>query len=120
MRRRAENASQRASELASTHTAPTRTCIATRAKAPDHQLLRVTLELKDGQCVAVPDPRRRAPGRGAWLTPSVEALETALQRRAFQRAFKVSTPVDAGPVRKYLSESATYPCKEDRTLMSTT
>lgn len=90
-----------------------RTCIATRERKPDSELLRVvqSLELPG---VILPDPKRRMPGRGAWLTPSIDALDLAEQRRAFGRALRVSTTVDTGHVRTYLAENAGPDfCKED-------
>lgn len=86
---------------------PIRTCIATKIRKPQSQLLRVVLDPSD-RSTLVADPRRRAAGRGAWITPTLDALELALKRHAFQRALKVSTPVDAGHVRKYL-EAITAP-----------
>ncbi|NMB23132.1 MAG: YlxR family protein, partial [Corynebacterium sp.] len=47
--------------------------------------------------------------RGAWLTPTIAALELAEQRRAFGRALRVSTTVDTGHVRTYLVEQTTGP-----------
>jgi predicted RNA-binding protein YlxR (DUF448 family) len=42
----------------------------------------------------VPDPGERLPGRGAWLTATRAALETAVRKRLFARAFRepVSVP----------------------------
>ena len=50
-----------------------------------------------------PDPRRRLPGRGAWLHLAPECLERAERRSAFPRAFRVPGPLDTGPVRAYLN-----------------
>ena len=89
-----------------------RTCIATRERKPDSELLRVVQSELPG--VILPDPKRRMPGRGAWLTPSIDALDLAEQRRAFGRALRVSTTVDTGHVRTYLAENAGPDfCKED-------
>ncbi|HKM24087.1 MAG TPA: YlxR family protein, partial [Corynebacterium sp.] len=66
-----------------------RTCIATRERKPDIELLRVVLDPRDPTRLLA-DPGRRLPGRGAWITPDVTALELAEQRRAFGRAFRVS------------------------------
>ena len=37
---------------------------------------------------AVPDLRRRLPGRGLWITATREALEQAVKRKIFARGFK--------------------------------
>lgn len=80
-----------------------RTCIATRKQAEDTSLLRMVADpAAPGRILA--DPGRRMPGRGAWITPTLEALELAEQRRAFARAFRLSTPVDVSQVRTYLAE----------------
>ncbi|APT84959.1 DNA-binding protein [Corynebacterium aquilae DSM 44791] len=79
-----------------------RTCIARRRRYPASQLLRVVVDTESGQLV--PDPRRRLPGRGCWIEPTVEAVKGALKRRAFERALKVSAPADAGRVRQYIEQ----------------
>lgn len=78
-----------------------RTCIATRRKAPDVQLLRVVADPSEPGVIK-PDPSRRLPGRGAWLTPTIEALDLAESRRAFSRALRVSGTPDTDLVRTYL------------------
>ncbi|WJZ05171.1 hypothetical protein CFREN_05985 [Corynebacterium freneyi] len=79
-----------------------RTCIATRTKLPEGRLLRMVAR-RDGDATrVVPDPRRRMSGRGAWITPTLDAWAVADKRRAFGRALKVSANADANPVREYL------------------
>ncbi len=81
-----------------------RTCIATRQKHPDTELLRVVADKGDPTgCRVVPDPGRRLPGRGAWIRPDLEAVELAERTRAFRRALRLSTDVDTGHVREYLA-----------------
>ena len=80
----------------------TRTCIATREARPDTQLLRVVVDPEDPTRV-IADPGRSLPGRGAWITPSLEAFELAESRRAFGRALRVSAQVDASNVREYIA-----------------
>lgn len=95
---------------------PIRTCIATRKRYDDTHLLRMVIDPNDHQRVLA-DPHRSLPGRGAWITPELSALDTALQRCALERAFKTSRKLDAGHVRTYLEARATSPtreCKEDR------
>lgn len=81
-----------------------RTCIATRQKHLDTELLRVVADKGDPTgCRVVPDPGRRLPGRGAWIRPDLEAVELAERTRAFRRALRLSTDVDTGHVREYLA-----------------
>lgn len=79
-----------------------RTCIATRKVLPDTELLRVVCSSEVGN-VIVPDPGRRLPGRGAWITPTLHALDIAEKRQAFGRALRVSGQPDTGPVREYIT-----------------
>jgi uncharacterized protein len=66
-----------------------RTCVATRVKADQSELIRLSLA-PDGQVVV--DYRGRLPGRGAWVTPSREAFE-ALQKRPKALAKVLQGPV---------------------------
>lgn len=78
-----------------------RTCIASRTPMPAEQLLRVVEDLAQPG-VLLPDPKRCLPGRGAWITPTVEALNTAETRHAFARALRVKARMDTSLVREYL------------------
>ncbi|WP_082121299.1 YlxR family protein [Corynebacterium uterequi] len=89
------------------HPAPIRTCIATRERRPSHELLRVVYDPSLGCVVA--DPARNMPGRGAWLSPTLDAYQTAESRHAFGRALRISGPVDTGHVRTYLAAHAAGP-----------
>ena len=51
----------------------------------------------------VVDPTATLPGRGAWLTPSIDAFESALKRRAFRRALRLDSEPDADELRAYLT-----------------
>jgi predicted RNA-binding protein YlxR (DUF448 family) len=53
----------------------------------------------------LPDPRRRIPGRGAWLHPDRRCVELAERRRAFARALRVPGPVDPTPVVEYVARA---------------
>lgn len=92
--------------------APIRTCIATRERHGDNQLLRVVFDHDSQRVVA--DPHRRLPGRGAWITPTLAAWELAESRRAFGRALRVNGPVDTGHVRTYLAEHADGPTQKGK------
>jgi predicted RNA-binding protein YlxR (DUF448 family) len=87
---------------------PIRTCIGCRQRAAAAELLRVVAG-PDG--MIVPDPRRRTPGRGAWLHPDQRCVELAERRRAFARALRVSGPVDPTPVGEYVAQAAQPPAE---------
>ncbi|QPK78397.1 YlxR family protein [Corynebacterium lizhenjunii] len=94
-------------ELAGLTTPRLRTCIATRKRQPDVQLLRVVIDPNDPQRRRIlADPHRKLPGRGAWLSPDVDALELAQRNRAFGRALRTSAHVDTEHVRAYLDAKA--------------
>ena len=67
-----------------------RTCVGCREKAPASTLLRIVAV--DG--ILTPDPRRRLPGRGAWLC-SLACFDVAVRRKGFERAWRRSVATDA-------------------------
>ena len=77
-----------------------RTCIGCRKRSGPADLLRMTVS---GGLV-LPDPDRRAPGRGAHLHPVAECLDLAVRRKAFPRAFRVPGPLDVTGVREYVAQ----------------
>ena len=78
----------RAHDDADTGDGPHRQCIVTRESLPQEQMIRF-VRSPDG--LAVPDVSAKLPGRGAWVTASRTAVETAISKSAFSRAFKVKT-----------------------------
>ncbi|MBV9079102.1 MAG: RNA-binding protein [Methylobacteriaceae bacterium] len=64
---------------------PERTCLVTREARPQGELLRFALGPENE---VVPDLKGNLPGRGAWVTPTAEAVAQAARRRLFSRAFK--------------------------------
>jgi uncharacterized protein len=44
------------------------------------------------------------PGRGAWLTPTIDAYELAVKRRAFRRALRLDRDPDTSAVASYLRQ----------------
>ena len=68
-----------------------RTCVGCRQRSQRANLLRIV----EKSNFLVFDERKSLPGRGAWLHPSSECLELAIQRNAFSRALKLSKPADA-------------------------
>ncbi|MEU6560935.1 YlxR family protein [Nocardia nova] len=57
---------------------------------------------RDAIVEVVPDPRRRLPGRGAWLHPVSSCLSMAERRRAFGRALRVSGKLDISALEHYV------------------
>jgi predicted RNA-binding protein YlxR (DUF448 family) len=94
-----------------------RTCIGCRVRTSAAGLLRVVaVGVGPSQWQAVPDPRRRAAGRGAWVHPVTGCVDLAERRRAFGRALHVLGETDSTPVSKYLhsvSEGSTAPSVAD-------
>lgn len=64
---------------------PLRQCAATRTVRPVDELIRFVVG-PDG--AAMPDLRRKLPGRGVWVTATEAALDEAIKRRVFARGFK--------------------------------
>jgi predicted RNA-binding protein YlxR (DUF448 family) len=81
---------------------PVRICVGCRAKTSATGLLRVVAV--DG--AVVPDPRRRLPGRGAWLHLDPDCLRLAERRRAFPRALRVPGPLDTQAVHRHLADNS--------------
>ncbi|WP_230329519.1 YlxR family protein [Nocardia aurantiaca] len=92
-------------ERVSARSTPVRTCIGCRRRELAADLMRVVAQgtAPGGQDIAViPDPRRRLPGRGAWLHPSSACLSQAVRRRAFGRALRVSGHLDISALEHYV------------------
>jgi uncharacterized protein len=62
-----------------------RLCAATGTVRPTADMIRFVVG-PDG--AAVPDLKRRLPGRGLWVTATRDALASAIARKAFARGFK--------------------------------
>ena len=62
-----------------------RFCAVTGAVRPVEELMRFVIA-PDG--TAVPDLKRRLPGRGIWITATRQALRVAMARKTFARGFK--------------------------------
>jgi uncharacterized protein len=70
-----------------------RMCVATRTVRPVADMIRFVVG-PDGE--AVPDLKRKLPGRGVWVTATQDALSDAVKRKALARGFKrdVRLPAD--------------------------
>jgi len=62
-----------------------RTCALTRETKPAAEMIRFVVG-PDGE--AVPDVKRKLPGRGIWVTATRTAIEDAVKRNVFARGFK--------------------------------
>src|SRR5258705_12723579 len=69
-----------------------RFCASTGMVRPVDDMIRFVLS-PDGS--AVPDLKRRLPGRGIWITATRQALSTAVARKAFSKSFKREVRVAA-------------------------
>ena len=81
-----------------------RTCLGCRQRAAKTSLLR--LSAHDGKVVM--DHSRTLSGRGAWVHPSIDCLETALTRKAIGRSLRNSTvAIDGDALRQALRTHTT-------------
>ena len=78
---------------------PVRTCVACRSRAPRSSLLRVVSRGSE----LVVDHSATLSGRGAWLHPTIECYNMAVQRRAFGRALKVTTTLNTTTLENRLN-----------------
>ena len=78
---------------------PIRTCVGCRTRAAASGLLRVVAV----KGILVPDPRRRHPGRGAWVHPELGCLRLAERRRAFPRALRSVGELDTAAVHAFIT-----------------
>ncbi|MDX6326525.1 MAG: uncharacterized protein QOK15_2879 [Nocardioidaceae bacterium] len=85
---------------------PVRMCVGCRNRAAKHELLRVVVQDSGEGLELVPDPRGRAPGRGAHLHPSPDCLELALRRRALPRALRVEGRLRSERLETYVQQWA--------------
>jgi predicted RNA-binding protein YlxR (DUF448 family) len=83
-----------------------RFCALTRTARPVDELIRFVVG-PAGE--AVPDIKRKLPGRGIWITATSEAVEEAIKRKLFARGFKRDVRVDtdlAGTTGQLLARAA--------------
>jgi predicted RNA-binding protein YlxR (DUF448 family) len=70
---------------------PQRTCVGCRQRANRSELLRVTAN--SNQLIA--DLKAVNVGRGAWVHSNSQCLQTAIDRKAFGRALRMTEAADA-------------------------
>ena len=83
-----------------------RTCALTRSLKPVAEMIRFVVG-PAGE--AVPDIKRKLPGRGIWVTSSRTAIEEAVKRNVFARGFKREVRVAgdlSGAIERLLERAA--------------
>ena len=80
-----------------------RTCLGCRARTDPSALLRVV----ERNGVVTPDPSATMTGRGAWVHPTIECIETSIKRKAFGRALRSSGALDSSQVIAHIQGSPT-------------
>ena len=87
---------------------PVRTCVGCRGRDEQTALLRVVARQEEAtsRWTLVPDVRRRHQGRGAYVHPDPQCLQTAIARRAFGRALRLpaGAEVDLTRMRERLRQ----------------
>jgi predicted RNA-binding protein YlxR (DUF448 family) len=89
-----------------TRSGPVRTCVGCRERAAKEELLRVVADDLGAGPEVIPDPKGRAPGRGAHVHPTPECLELALRRRAFTRALRAPAGLGSKRLEAYVQQLA--------------
>jgi predicted RNA-binding protein YlxR (DUF448 family) len=78
--------------------APERQCVGCGRRGPQSGFLRLAVDREnDPAQVVVADERTRS-GRSAYLCRQVSCLDRAVQRKAFQRAFRASVVLSEGEI----------------------
>ena len=68
-----------------------RTCVGCRRVRDRREMVRLAIDPGEG-LVVNPPSAAKAPGRGAYLCPSLACLEKAWHRKVFPRAFRREVP----------------------------
>lgn len=87
---------------------PVRLCIGCRTREKTTNLVRIAYDSTVDSRSVVLDDRRVLPGRGAWVHREPGCLSTALQKRAFHRAFRNQVDTEA-------LEAALTACRAENT-----
>ena len=88
---------------------PVRTCVGCRKRELAAELLRVVAASGNGTIAVIVDSAGNRPGRGAWLHPAPDCLRTAIRRRAFTRALRISGSPDVSGVEEYFDHEIGSP-----------
>ena len=83
-----------------------RTCVGCRQRASQSELIRIVAQ---GNALVVD---RQGSGRGAWLHNAKSCLETALERKAFGRALRLSKQLDTATLVATIEQAETMLAKK--------
>jgi predicted RNA-binding protein YlxR (DUF448 family) len=78
-----------------------RTCVGCRLRSSRAELSRIVEESN----FLVFDIQKKLPGRGAWIHPSQDCLNLAIQRNAFGRALKLNKQPDSSAITNEQAET---------------
>jgi predicted RNA-binding protein YlxR (DUF448 family) len=77
-------------------------------RASQSEMVRVVARPREversDEWIALLDPDRRLPGRGAYLHPSLTCLDLAERRRALPRALRLAGSLDVRAVRDQIEQ----------------
>lgn len=88
---------------------PVRTCVGCRQRANQSSLIRIVVQ--NSQLVI--DQHKKIPGRGASLHPAAKCLSQAIERRAFQRALRLSQHFDSAGLDLFKEQAETMLAKNE-------
>jgi uncharacterized protein len=71
---------------------PLRTCVGCRTVRPKAELLRLVRQPNGTVCM---DPKGRCEGRGVYVCPNADCLNTSVKRKALERGLKGPVTADA-------------------------
>ena len=80
---------------------PVRTCVGCRQRSSRNSMIRI---VRAENALAV-DESGGLSGRGAWLHPSSDCLRLSIERKAFGRALKVTSQLDASALIKHIEQA---------------
>jgi uncharacterized protein len=88
---------------------PVRTCVGCRKRGLAAELLRVVaVDDGNGNFAVTVDSASNLPGRGAWLHPDQQCLLTAIRRRAFARALRITGSPDVSAVIEHFENISVW------------
>ena len=85
---------------------PQRQCIGCGRRGAQGEFIRLTLDACQTPAQVAPAVGREHRGRGAYLCRRQACFDKALQRRAFQRAFRTNVTVDVDSIAAVLTIEA--------------